>query len=117
MSLGFFTLRNYRLNNPTWKLLCATSSPLIISFLNFAFIKPNERIIDGSILSEKLEDVLYQLREQLKGEKQHGFEKYKNYIQALDEIIVQNSEDFIAQKHSLQQRKITLSAEQTEQQN
>ncbi len=45
MSLGFFTLRNYRLNNPTWKLLCATSSPLIISFLNFAFIKPNELLM------------------------------------------------------------------------
>lgn len=68
MSLDFFTLRNYRENNPTWKLLCATNSPLIISFLNSAFIEPNERIIDEAILSEKLEDVLYQLREQL-GEK------------------------------------------------
>ena len=40
MSLDFLTLRNYRQNNPTWKLLCATSSPLIISFFNFAFIEP-----------------------------------------------------------------------------
>lgn len=39
MSLDFLTLRNYRHNNPTWKLLCATSSPLIISFFNFAFIE------------------------------------------------------------------------------
>ncbi|STO63237.1 Uncharacterized protein conserved in bacteria [Haemophilus parahaemolyticus] len=56
-------------------------------------------------------------KEQLKIEKQRGFEKYKSYIQALDEIIVQNSEDFIVQKHRLQQRQMTLSAEQSEQQN
>lgn len=68
MSLDFFTLRTYRENNPTWKLLCATNSPLIISFLNATFIEPNERIIDEPTLSEKLEDMLYYLREQL-GEK------------------------------------------------
>lgn len=68
MSLDFFTLRTYRENNPTWKLLCATNSPLIISFLNSTFIEPNERIIEEAILSEKLEDTLYYLREQL-GEK------------------------------------------------
>lgn len=68
MSLDFFTLRTYRENNPTWKLLCATNSALIISFLNNTFIEPNERIIEEAILSEKLEDTLYYLREQL-GEK------------------------------------------------
>lgn len=68
MSIDFFTLRTYRENNPTWKLLCATNAPLIISFLNDTFIEPNERIIDEAILSERLEDTLYHLREQL-GEK------------------------------------------------
>lgn len=68
MSLDFFTLRTYRENNPTWKLLCTNNSPLIISFLNSTFIEPNERIIDEAVLSEKLEDTLYYLREQL-GEK------------------------------------------------
>ncbi|OOH87735.1 hypothetical protein BMT54_09340 [Pasteurellaceae bacterium 15-036681] len=68
MSLDFFTLRSFRQNHPSWRLLCSDNAPLIISFLYKAFIEPNERVIDEAILSEMLEDHLYQLREQL-GEK------------------------------------------------
>ncbi len=49
--------------HPGWKLLRADSAPLIISFLNKAFIEPNVRAIPQSDLISKLEDTLYDLRQ------------------------------------------------------
>lgn len=60
-------LISLRRNNPAWRLLCADSAPLIISFLNSVFIEPNVREISEADLKEKLEDELYRLRE-LNGE-------------------------------------------------
>ncbi|OBX06394.1 hypothetical protein QV08_10440 [Gallibacterium salpingitidis] len=65
MVLDFFTLANFRQHHPAWKLLCSTNAPLIISFLNKAFIETNQRIIDEANLSEMLEDFLYLLREEV----------------------------------------------------
>jgi hypothetical protein len=45
--------------------MTADNAPLIISFLNEAFILPNSRILPESALVERLEDKLFVLREQL----------------------------------------------------
>ncbi|MDO5116820.1 MAG: DUF3375 domain-containing protein [Synergistaceae bacterium] len=56
-------LLSLRRNNPAWRLLCADSAPLILSFLNRVFIEANEREISEPDLVEKLEDELYSLRD------------------------------------------------------
>ena len=64
--------------NPAWRLLCAESAPLALSFFNSAFIEPNVREMAESDLAEKLDDMLYSLREE------HGENKFprpaKEYI-------------------------------------
>ncbi|OOH87733.1 hypothetical protein BMT54_09330 [Pasteurellaceae bacterium 15-036681] len=40
-------------------------------------------------------------REKIKAEREHKFTQYKHYIQQLDELVVNNSADFIAQKQKL----------------
>jgi hypothetical protein len=50
--------------NASWKLMTADNAPLVISFLNEAFILPNSRILSESVLMERLEDKLFFLREQ-----------------------------------------------------
>ena len=49
--------------HPTWRLLCADNSALIISFFYRAFIQPNCRSLKQSELTEKLEDTLFHLRQ------------------------------------------------------
>jgi len=49
--------------HPTWRLLCADNSPLIISFFYRVFIQPNCRSLKQSDLIEKLDDSLFHLRQ------------------------------------------------------
>ena len=76
--INYDYLLSLRRNNPAWRLLCADSAPLIISFLNAAFVEPNVREISEADLTEKLEDELYRLREE------HGEDNFsrpaKDYI-------------------------------------
>ena len=48
-----------------WRLLTADSAPLIISFLDQAFLEPNARSYPQSQLASKLDDYLYRLNEQI----------------------------------------------------
>jgi len=56
------TLESLRQNHPAWRLLRADLAPLVISFLNKAFLEPNLRVIPASTLEGALEDELYRLR-------------------------------------------------------
>jgi len=62
-STDFDTLKEMRQKNPAWKLMTAENAPLVISFLNEAFILPNRRMLPESVLAERLEDKLFSLRE------------------------------------------------------
>ena len=68
MSLDYDTLVALRQNHPAWRLLCAANAPLIASFLERAFITPNQRVIREGNLIETLEDELFARRQSL-GEK------------------------------------------------
>ncbi len=61
----YHALNNLRSHHPGWRLLRSDHAPLIISFLDQAFVQPNQRTISESALVEQLEDVLYELRLQL----------------------------------------------------
>ncbi|MDN6298133.1 MAG: DUF3375 domain-containing protein [Halomonas sp.] len=61
--MDYATLSQLRRLHPAWRLLLADHAPLIIHFLNAAFIQPNERTIAEAPLRSQLEDVLFQLRE------------------------------------------------------
>ncbi len=50
-------------SHPAWRLLQADSAPLIISFLNRAFILTNQRSIAAEELATRLDDYLHHLRE------------------------------------------------------
>ena len=63
--ISYSYLLSLRRNSPAWRLLCADSAPLIISFLHSVFVEPNLREISEADLTEKLEDELYRLREEL----------------------------------------------------
>ena len=65
MSLDFNTLDLLRQNHPAWRLMNSPHAPLVVSFLQRVFIKPNERVIAQADLVEKLEDDLFALRERL----------------------------------------------------
>ncbi|WP_269454859.1 DUF3375 domain-containing protein [Methylomonas methanica] len=52
-------------NHPAWRLLNSPHAPLIASFLNRAFVVPNQRLIAQADLAEALEDELFGLREQV----------------------------------------------------
>jgi len=64
MSLDFNQLTQLRKKHPAWRLLQAEHAPLIASFLYQAFIQPNERVMSQTDLVSKLEDLLFQLREE-----------------------------------------------------
>ena len=64
MSLDFTTLGLLRQNHPAWRLLNSPHAPLVASFLQRAFITPNERLLAQADLVEALEDTLFVLREQ-----------------------------------------------------
>lgn len=68
--MDFHTLSLLRANHPAWRLLCAEHAAFIISFLYRTFILPNLRTLSSHDLIEKLDDELFQLREQF-GEKSY----------------------------------------------
>lgn len=61
--MDYHTATQLRRHHPAWKLLQATHAPLTISFLDQAFIQPNERSLSESHLQARLEDLLFHLRE------------------------------------------------------
>ncbi len=65
MALDYTTLNLLRQNHPAWRLLCSDHAPLVASFLERVFVRPNRRAIDAADLAEALEDELYGLRRQL----------------------------------------------------
>lgn len=64
MSLEYPTLIQLRKTHPAWRLLMADHAPLIANFLDKVFIQPNMRVMSQANLVSKLEDLLFQLREQ-----------------------------------------------------
>lgn len=65
MPIDYQTLEALRQNHPAWRLLVSPHAPLIASFLYRFFVSPNVRVMSQDELIESLEDVLFQLREQL----------------------------------------------------
>lgn len=55
-------LAAHRRGHPAWKLLAADNAPLILGFLDRAFLTPNVRQLPAPQLLEALEDHLYALR-------------------------------------------------------
>ena len=65
MNLDYATLDGLRVHHPAWRLLRSEHAPLIASFLQRAFIKPNVRMLPAADLAEALEDELFALREKI----------------------------------------------------
>ncbi len=65
MSLDYATLDTLRRNHPAWRLLDSPHAPLVASFLQQAFVAPNVRVMAQADLVERLEDVLFGLRQSL----------------------------------------------------
>ncbi|MDP2443345.1 DUF3375 domain-containing protein [Rhodoferax sp.] len=65
MSLDYATLDTLRRNHPAWRLLDSPHAPLVASFLHQVFVLPNVRVMAQADLVEKLEDVLFGLRQTL----------------------------------------------------
>ncbi|MBZ0154924.1 MAG: DUF3375 domain-containing protein [Alphaproteobacteria bacterium] len=63
--MDYSTLDTLRRTHPAWRLLVADSAPLVASFLHGAFVVPNVRVMAEADLVEKLEDVLFGLRQSL----------------------------------------------------
>lgn len=57
------TLDRLRRSHPAWRILVADHAPLILTFLDLAFIQPNRRAIDAAELTAHLNAYLDQLRE------------------------------------------------------
>jgi hypothetical protein len=66
--LDYSTLDLLKQKHPAWRMLRSDHAPLIASFLNRTFIVPNVRVLSQADLTERLEDHLYDLREQLGSE-------------------------------------------------
>lgn len=66
--LNYDNLGILQKDHPGWRLLRSDHAPLIVSFLNRAFIKPNIRIMPEPVLAEALEDDLFALRERFGAE-------------------------------------------------
>ena len=64
------TLDRFRQTHPAWRLLTADHAPLILSFFELAFIRPNRRTIPAPELASQLDAYLAQLSET------HGVERY-----------------------------------------
>jgi hypothetical protein len=62
--MDYQTLDTMRRTHPAWRLLLADYAPLVISFLQQAFIGTNTRSISEHELLSRLDDYLYQLRDQ-----------------------------------------------------
>ncbi|MCC6346545.1 MAG: DUF3375 family protein, partial [Nitrospirales bacterium] len=63
MRVDYSTLDALRRTHPAWRLLLADSAPLVAGFLHGAFVVPNVRVMAEADLVEKLEDVLFGLRQ------------------------------------------------------
>ncbi len=63
--MDFQTLENLRASHPVWRLLRADSGPMIASFLDRVFLKPNVRHMSESDLARHLDDDLFKLRREL----------------------------------------------------
>lgn len=63
MDLEYADIELLRASHPGWRLLCSPHAPLLITFLNRTFIKPNIRTMGARTLASLLEDQLYALRE------------------------------------------------------
>lgn len=61
-------LSRLRRDHPAWRLLTATSAPLIAAFLHQAFIAPNIRTMPEQDLAAEFDDYLYRLRERHGGD-------------------------------------------------
>lgn len=68
MPLDYATLDLLCRHHPAWRLLRADHAVLIASFLYRAFVATNIRTISQANLVEALEDTLFDLREQLRGD-------------------------------------------------
>lgn len=60
--LDHATVEYLRSHHSAWRLLLANNAPLIVSFLDRAFIQPNHRVVARSTLLTSLEDELFALR-------------------------------------------------------
>ena len=68
MSLSYPELIQLFTTHPSWRLLRADHAPLILAFLDRVFVQPNVRIMSQSNLAAKLEDMLYNVRQDDGGE-------------------------------------------------
>jgi hypothetical protein len=50
------SLDRYRQTHPAWRLLAADNAPLILSFFELAFIRPNRRAIPAPELNAQLDE-------------------------------------------------------------
>jgi len=65
MPLDYATLDTLRRSHPAWRLLDSPHAPLVASFLHQVFVAPNVRMMAQADLVERLEDVLFGLRQSL----------------------------------------------------
>jgi flagellar motility protein MotE (MotC chaperone) len=63
--MNYRTLDNLRRTHPAWRLLLADHAPLVASFLDKALLRPNIRSLSQQDIAAKLEDYLFDLREQM----------------------------------------------------
>ena len=61
--LNYEYLTHLKQSHPTWRLLHADNAPLILSFFHRVFISSNRRTYPYTELISKLDDYLYQLRQ------------------------------------------------------
>ncbi len=62
--MDYRTVETLRRAHPAWRLLAADHAPMVVSFLFHAFVQPNVRTLAQQELASRLEDYLFQLREQ-----------------------------------------------------
>lgn len=67
--MDYDSLDTMRRTHPAWRLLAADHAALIASFLHRVFVQPNLRTIARQELVTRLEDQLFELRQQLGPEK------------------------------------------------
>ncbi len=67
--MNYDSLDTMRRTHPAWRLLAADHAALIASFLHRVFVQPNLRTIPRQELVTRLEDQLFELRQQLGPEK------------------------------------------------
>lgn len=63
--MDYQQLVSLRQHHPAWRLLRADNAPLIISFLEQAFVIPNQRSLEQTSLASKLDDLIYSLHQSL----------------------------------------------------